>query len=445
MLGYEVEGIDEHLEGAAGGELPGDGAPGGRGLPQPGGGGHHAARGAQRQREHLVGHPLLGGDRHLPHRAALRADDHRGPRRRRRRLRQRVRLCLPGRARTRRPRCATAPPTGPCCRPPAATPARSPAKSSSTSSGAAAPASSARGGAAVMIQIDTTLEPASLQADLERFWPLSGDKIRRLCETYPVEQGSPVFTVAGRYTSQGWTEWTQGFQYGSAILQFDATGDEGCLELGRRGTVAHMAAARQPRRRPRPRLQQRQHLRQPAAADAGRPPPPQRVGTGLLRAGPQGERRGAGGPLGRRPPTAPATSTRSTARTPCSATPSARCGPWPCRIGSGTGCRARTTSRSRCSTAWCSTPGPRPATTSSTARAATPTTSGAGWPTRRSSTATTAATAPRPPTRATRPSAPGPAGSAWVMLGYAEELEFLDTVARRRARPARRPGRDRSR
>ena len=92
-----------------------------------------------------------------------------------------------------------------------------------------------------MIQIDGTLDPASLQPDLERFWPLSGEKVRRLCETYPVEEGSPVLTVAGRYTSQGWTEWTQGFQYGWAILQFDATGDEGSLELGRRGTVAHMA------------------------------------------------------------------------------------------------------------------------------------------------------------------------------------------------------------
>jgi unsaturated chondroitin disaccharide hydrolase len=31
--------------------------------------------------------------------------------------------------------------------------------------------------------------------------------------------------VKGRYTTRGWTEWTQGFQYGAEILQFDATGD----------------------------------------------------------------------------------------------------------------------------------------------------------------------------------------------------------------------------
>ena len=50
-----------------------------------------------------------------------------------------------------------------------------------------------------------------------------------------------MFTVKGKYTSRGWTEWTQGFQYGSALLQFDATGDERFLEIGRRGTIERMA------------------------------------------------------------------------------------------------------------------------------------------------------------------------------------------------------------
>jgi len=45
----------------------------------------------------------------------------------------------------------------------------------------------------------------------------------------------------GRYTSRGWTEWTQGFQFGSAILQFDATGERRFLELGRRKTIELMA------------------------------------------------------------------------------------------------------------------------------------------------------------------------------------------------------------
>src|SRR5258708_34048293 len=53
---------------------------------------------------------------------------------------------------------------------------------------------------------------------------------------------SPVFTVAGKYTSRGWTEWTQGFQFGSAILQFDATDDSQALEIGRSGTLKYMAS-----------------------------------------------------------------------------------------------------------------------------------------------------------------------------------------------------------
>ena len=43
-----------------------------------------------------------------------------------------------------------------------------------------------------------------------------------------------MFTVEGRYQSRGWTEWTQGFQFGSAVLQFDATGETEFLELGAR-------------------------------------------------------------------------------------------------------------------------------------------------------------------------------------------------------------------
>jgi hypothetical protein len=50
-----------------------------------------------------------------------------------------------------------------------------------------------------------------------------------------------VYTVNGRYTARGWTEWTQGFLYGEAILQFDATGDDEALELGRRLTRDYMS------------------------------------------------------------------------------------------------------------------------------------------------------------------------------------------------------------
>ena len=83
--------------------------------------------------------------------------------------------------------------------------------------------------------------PADLTSKLARFWDLSADKIRLLAKAYDDSQGAPVYTVQGRYTARGWTEWTQGFQFGSQLLQFDATMDVAFYELGRSRTVSRMA------------------------------------------------------------------------------------------------------------------------------------------------------------------------------------------------------------
>ena len=92
------------------------------------------------------------------------------------------------------------------------------------------------------IKINLALTAKMLVPQIERLFALSGQKILSLEKFWPPEHGTPVFTVRGRYTTRGWTEWTQGFQYGSALLQFDATGDEPFLEIGRRNTIAKMAA-----------------------------------------------------------------------------------------------------------------------------------------------------------------------------------------------------------
>lgn len=92
-----------------------------------------------------------------------------------------------------------------------------------------------------MITVDASVTPSTLQPRLERLFDLSAAKIRLLEKAWDPSQGTPVYTVKGRYTSRGWTEWTQGFQVGAAILQFDATGDRAFLDLGRRQTVALMA------------------------------------------------------------------------------------------------------------------------------------------------------------------------------------------------------------
>jgi unsaturated chondroitin disaccharide hydrolase len=92
------------------------------------------------------------------------------------------------------------------------------------------------------MKINTTLTAQKLVPRIERLFAASAEKILGIERTWKPTNGTPVFTVKGRYTSRGWTEWTQGFQYGSALLQFDATGDEQFLEIGRRGTVERMAS-----------------------------------------------------------------------------------------------------------------------------------------------------------------------------------------------------------
>jgi len=92
-----------------------------------------------------------------------------------------------------------------------------------------------------MITIDTTLTPDKLLPGIDDLFSLSAKKIDALRKRWDPARGTPVFTVRGEYTSRGWTEWTQGFQFGSAVLQFDATGDEQFLAIGRDATLQYMA------------------------------------------------------------------------------------------------------------------------------------------------------------------------------------------------------------
>src|SRR5438270_4755425 len=92
------------------------------------------------------------------------------------------------------------------------------------------------------IKIDHSLTATKLRPKIDRLFELSAAKILNLQKTWNPSKGTPVFTVKGKYTSRGWTEWTQGFQFGSALLQFDATGEKRFLEMGRRNTIERMAA-----------------------------------------------------------------------------------------------------------------------------------------------------------------------------------------------------------
>jgi unsaturated chondroitin disaccharide hydrolase len=93
-----------------------------------------------------------------------------------------------------------------------------------------------------MLQVKGGLTPALLKNRVHAVFEQSARKIHSLQKSWQPSQGAPVFTVKGRYTSRGWTEWTQGFQFGAEILQFDATGDTAFLEAGRAHTRDYMAS-----------------------------------------------------------------------------------------------------------------------------------------------------------------------------------------------------------
>ena len=92
-----------------------------------------------------------------------------------------------------------------------------------------------------MIQLDTAPELKALQGKINTVFDLAKAKIESIDREYDESKGSPVFTVEGKYTTRGWTEWTEGFRYGISVLHYDATGDESSLRSGRSKTVERMA------------------------------------------------------------------------------------------------------------------------------------------------------------------------------------------------------------
>ncbi|MGE9271046.1 MAG: glycosyl hydrolase [Verrucomicrobiales bacterium] len=93
-----------------------------------------------------------------------------------------------------------------------------------------------------MIDLQNTPSLQSLAPQLDRFFELAKSKIESIDQDYDESHGSPVFTVDGKYTTRGWTEWTEGFRYGISILHFDATEDADSLRSGRDRTVSKMAS-----------------------------------------------------------------------------------------------------------------------------------------------------------------------------------------------------------
>ena len=69
-----------------------------------------------------------------------------------------------------------------------------------------------------MIRIDRQRTAADVLPAITRMFERSAGKIRSIETAWRPEHGAPVFTAGGVYVSRGWTEWTQGFQFGAAVL-----------------------------------------------------------------------------------------------------------------------------------------------------------------------------------------------------------------------------------
>jgi unsaturated chondroitin disaccharide hydrolase len=93
-----------------------------------------------------------------------------------------------------------------------------------------------------VLKLDDSLTVKDLIPALRRLFELSGKKIEKLEKRWNPAHGTPVFTIDGKYATRGWTEWTQGFQFGAAVLQYDATGEPRFAELGRTATIERMAS-----------------------------------------------------------------------------------------------------------------------------------------------------------------------------------------------------------
>lgn len=91
------------------------------------------------------------------------------------------------------------------------------------------------------MQVNQEITPRSLMPKIRRCAELAAEKAQKLERRWKSSDGAPVFTAAGKYTARSWTQWTQGFQYGIALLGFDLTGERALLDRARRHVVNEMA------------------------------------------------------------------------------------------------------------------------------------------------------------------------------------------------------------
>ncbi|HAI11928.1 MAG TPA: glycosyl hydrolase [Phycisphaerales bacterium] len=90
------------------------------------------------------------------------------------------------------------------------------------------------------MKIDAKLKPNDLKPAIERVLTLAARKSKAIDRGWEPAKGTPVFTVKGKYTSMGWTEWTQGFMFGNMILAGDGLDDAKLMKAGTDRTLKYM-------------------------------------------------------------------------------------------------------------------------------------------------------------------------------------------------------------
>ncbi|MAX23643.1 MAG: glycosyl hydrolase [Phycisphaeraceae bacterium] len=90
------------------------------------------------------------------------------------------------------------------------------------------------------MKIDNKLKPSDLTVAIEKVLTLAARKVKSIDKSWKPESGTPVFTVKGKYTSMGWTEWTQGFMFGNILLAGDGLDDAKLMKLGTDRTLQYM-------------------------------------------------------------------------------------------------------------------------------------------------------------------------------------------------------------
>ncbi|MGC8541635.1 MAG: glycosyl hydrolase [Phycisphaerae bacterium] len=78
-------------------------------------------------------------------------------------------------------------------------------------------------------------------AELDKVIALAAQKSAATLAAWNPENGAPVFTVQGKYQARNWTLWTEGFLLGIPLLVFDGISDEALLKAAQEHIQNHMA------------------------------------------------------------------------------------------------------------------------------------------------------------------------------------------------------------